>query len=335
MASKEKVSKDLEKDKAEKLEIEDILAEPEEEKSEALDLEKAVLEDDGAEEVDPSMSEEKSAGDKEQAKVAQAAKEDKKVDPVKNKKSIWGTIAIIFFTILVTAAAVLGALWWFYQRNQGQATEAPKPENKVETPAADTASAQNIVYVNANEGLKLRAAASATSAQLAVIPYGTSLTVTETSGDWVKVSFQGQVGWVNSTYTSKTKPFDADWKTYSGSGFDPAAPKFSIKYPSDWAIDDYKIQKVDLGKTYKISFGEGGHGFTEDETITSTQENVTYSGNAGKKTILKRSGEIAFVGVQFEKNATYTTQIEFWVPEGYNPAYLTLFEQILSTIKFQ
>jgi uncharacterized protein YgiM (DUF1202 family) len=333
-----------------KVEIEDILAEGETEPEEDLDLEEAI-----EEEPEPVITEKETpkAKDKivEKTKVIEKVKEVEKEPkekeekapaqtpeepPVVNnttvvkKRSLAGTLAIIILTIIVTAAAVLGAVWWFYRSSSTKTAEPQAVETKTEEKTE-----ANVVYVNAADGLKLRQEPSSTSQQLAVIPNGTALTVLETQGDWLKVTYQNQTGWVFGQFTTKEKPFDADWKTYTGSGFSATAPKFSIKYPGDWTLAEYKISKVDGGKTYKISLGEGGHGFTEDEAITSSSENIIYNNYPAKKTTIKSSGNIVFIGVSFTvKDPNQPTSIEFWVPEGYSPSYLDTFEKMLSTINF-
>jgi uncharacterized protein YgiM (DUF1202 family) len=333
----------------EKVEIEDILAGGETEAEEELDLDEAL-----GEEPEPKTAPEKEAAKAkervvEKTKVIEKVKEvkveekPKKEEPksepkeavvagttIVKKRSLAGTIAIIILTMIVTAAAVLGAVWWFY-RSSSTKTELPAAETKTEEPKpVDT-----VVYVNVAEGLKLRKDPSSTSQQLTLIPNGTALTVLETQGDWYKVTYQNQTGWIFSQFTTKEKPFDADWKTYSGSGFSSTAPKFTIKYPGDWTLAEYKVSKVDGGKTYKIALGEGGHGMTEDDTVTSTSENVTYNNYPAKKVTVKRSGNIFFIGVNFiTKDPNQPTQIEFSVPEGYNSSYLDTFEKMLSTINF-
>ncbi len=48
--------------------------------------------------------------------------------------------------------------------------------------------------------LNFRATPSASGAKISVIPKGTKLTVTGTSGVWRKVTYQGRTGWVSGDF---------------------------------------------------------------------------------------------------------------------------------------
>lgn len=54
-----------------------------------------------------------------------------------------------------------------------------------------------------SSNLNLRASADKSSAVLASIPHATLLTVTEVSGDWGKVEYDGKTGWVSLDYTKR------------------------------------------------------------------------------------------------------------------------------------
>ncbi len=57
------------------------------------------------------------------------------------------------------------------------------------------------VRVKADVGLRLRSRPSTDGERLDLIPYATLLDVTELSGDWGKVEYEGQTGWVFLEYT--------------------------------------------------------------------------------------------------------------------------------------
>ncbi|MBP3301477.1 MAG: SH3 domain-containing protein [Clostridia bacterium] len=52
-----------------------------------------------------------------------------------------------------------------------------------------------------NSGLRLREGPGTSYAQLALLPDGTVVSVTEVSGDWGKVTYSGKTGWISLTYT--------------------------------------------------------------------------------------------------------------------------------------
>ena len=58
--------------------------------------------------------------------------------------------------------------------------------------------------VNTTGGLNLRSCAGWSCSAIKVIPNGTSLTFSETSGDWFKTTYSGSTGWVHSNYTVLT-----------------------------------------------------------------------------------------------------------------------------------
>ncbi len=57
------------------------------------------------------------------------------------------------------------------------------------------------IRVNADVGLRLRGTPSTDGAVLDLIPHTTLLTVTEISGGWGKVTYEGKIGWVFLQYT--------------------------------------------------------------------------------------------------------------------------------------
>lgn len=294
-----------------------------------FDEAEAELEEDEVEE-EPEVEEE--------AEVVPEVKEKKEEKPQKQekktvkKKSKGFSKKKVLIALAILLALLLGAFGgYLYFKNSNKPKEESKPAETTTTPP-ETKTPDKIVYITADGGLNMREDASSSSKSLAVIPNGTKLTVLEEKDGWYKVEYNGQTGWVSKDFVSETKP--ADMQTYTGTGFSPDGPKFSIQYPTDWTIADYKISKTDNGKTYKIALGEGGHGFAEDDpTITSSNEDVTYNGLSAKKTTVKKSGNIILIVVNFTKGNDYTN-IEFTVPDGYDQLYIGTFDKMLATFKY-
>lgn len=75
------------------------------------------------------------------------------------------------------------------------------------------------LYVNARDGLRLRAAADQTGAVLDLVPYGTKVTILEegpaivtiggASGRWCRVQWNGKTGWVFGGLLKNARPEDA------------------------------------------------------------------------------------------------------------------------------
>jgi uncharacterized protein YgiM (DUF1202 family) len=227
-----------------KLEIEDIKDPLDELDKKDVDLEEAVSEEPekevAAEEVEPEKAEEPDELEKavaepkpvpSEVEKPETLKEDKKAEkPAKDKKPFpWKTVAIVVITFLVTAALIMGG-FYLYQKNNKPAEEVKEPTttNNVQvnvTPPATTKS----VYVTAQPTLNLRKDPNSTAQILTTIPFGTKLDVLATSGTWYKVTYNGQTGWVDATYTATANPL-----VYQNPDY-----KFEITFPSDWA--GYKL----------------------------------------------------------------------------------------------
>lgn len=249
-------------------------------------------------------------------------KKDKNGKKISKKK--------ILIAIAVLLALLLGAFGgYLYFKNTNKPKEEPTP-TKTEEPQKEETKKE--VYVTADGGLNMRENPDKNAKVLALIPNGTKLTILEEQGDWYKVEYNGETGWVMKDYVSETKP--DDMKTYTGTGFSADNPKFSIKYPSDWTLNGYKVSKVDGGKTYTVAFGEGGHGFAEgDDSIVSTQEDITVNGLTGKKTTVKKEGKIIALVTQFLKGDGYIN-IELAPPTGYEDSYIEIYNKMVNTFNF-
>ncbi len=267
------------------------------------------------EEKDPKVIQGEKGDDE---SMVQGAKEQKSGRSL-TKKILAGAAVLIMFLVGI----YFGNL--YFQIHQVR-------EEAASTTTTTTTMPEKTVYVTASGGLNMRKDPSSSSKSLAVIPYGTKLSVLDTQNSWDKVEYNGQTGWVSTDYVSETKP--TEWKTYTGTGFSTDNPKFSIQYPSDWALDGYKVSKTDNGKLYTIALGEGGHGFAEGDTsITSSQENITVNGQAGIKTTAKKDGKIIVITATFQKG-NGDVIIEFDPPAGYDQTYIDTFNKMVDTFKF-
>lgn len=219
---------------------EDVPEEIPEEQSEEEELEK-----DEKSETEGKVDSDQSEDNKDTLEKAVEETETEKVDEEKSKKrphsakdsrGKWKTALLILLTILVTAALVLGAVWWYMTRNASQKTEEPKKETKTEEPAKENIQpTSGDIYINAAEGLRLRKEPNPNAEILATMPFGTKLTPLDKSGDWIKVEYQGKTGWCLSTYTSNENPF-----VYKNTEYG-----FQITFPETWAGYKFFEKNID------------------------------------------------------------------------------------------
>ena len=85
-------------------------------------------------------------------------------------------------------------------------------ENTTTSSSTDTAySATGKVYKTDGEGLSLRQSATTSSTRLALIPEGTTLTITAKNGSWYKTTYGGKTGYVHADYVNiQTTPSNSD-----------------------------------------------------------------------------------------------------------------------------
>jgi uncharacterized protein YxeA len=109
------------------------------------------------------------------------------------------------------------------------------------------------IYVDAPGGLNMREAPSATSKILKTIPNGTKLEASLLEGEWYKVIYDGQTGYVNQKYvktsTETTTTPTTSWQSYQNSSFG-----YSISYPGDWVKVDYGANQAARLQSY-VGFG--------------------------------------------------------------------------------
>jgi hypothetical protein len=154
---------------------------------------------------------------------------------------------------------------------------------------------QQIVYVNAAEGLNLRTAADPASVVLKVIPFGTKLTVLDTQGDWYKVEYDSAAGWCAKLYTTTEDPLVYKNTDYS----------FELTFPATW--NTYTVVKrstVDAGATayYDVSlsttdtttYPSGVVSMFVIAVYTPSQWTAINTGSASKPTLIKETSDYVF-----------------------------------------
>ncbi|MBU44249.1 MAG: hypothetical protein CMN76_13595 [Spirochaetaceae bacterium] len=115
------------------------------------------------------------------------------------------------------------------------------------------------MYAAAKSGLIIRSEATTDSAKLGLIPYGSSLTVLEQTGDtltilgrqgrWSKVEFQGITGWVFGGFLSANAP-----------------PKLVQEDPCDRFVRCYgKCEELLAGPGYEMCMDECSPGWARLE----------------------------------------------------------------------
>lgn len=233
----------------EKIDIEDI-KDPD---SEELDLDKVVSE----EPADEKEEEAKSPVKEEEVLEKTPVKETPAVleAPVKarrlsgSKKNLMKYLIIGGTILLLGIAGTLGAMYYLQQKNKAAevadtAAENSAVEEKGAEEAAPVVEAESL-YVSSEVGLNLRETPNTKAAVLAIIPYGTKITVIEKQTGWVKTTFEGKTGWVSADFTQATDPLVYANTTYG----------FGLTFKPDWAgykFIEYKHQGSTTLATYYV-----------------------------------------------------------------------------------
>lgn len=231
--------------KDKKLEIEDI-KEPEPAKDtpekDDIDIEEAVAEGEEAEKT--PETEEPEAKDmsidkepeEEKKDVLEKVLEDTDNEPEeelpkfksRNRKNWVRPVTIAVVAILVTAALVLGGVYYYLNFYKKKAdTPAPTENTEVtEEPVSEEPAVEEtgFVYIISDVGLNLREKADAKSKVLIIIPYGTKVEVLAEKTGWINTSYDGKKGWVSAEFTSPSDPTVYINKTYG----------FKLKFPLTW-----------------------------------------------------------------------------------------------------
>ncbi len=247
-------------DGKDKVEIEDLPeSEETEEKKGDIDIEEVVLEEDEIEKKEDSKEneidkketieiEETEKGDRDvlEKVVEEQKEEQKKLSKFKTKlkhkqirragsglnNKIKIAVAIIL-TIFITAAAVLGAMYYFNQRNNKE-PELAQEEIKEETKEKNTneGESNNVVYISPAVGLNLRDKPTTEGSEvLIIIPFGTKVPVVSEENGWIKTEYDEKEGWISSDFTQKTNPW-----VYRNDDYN-----FQLAFKEGW--EGYKVSK--------------------------------------------------------------------------------------------
>jgi len=220
-------------DEKEKLEIDDI---KDPEGTEELDIDDAVSEEapeEKKESKEEAVEEETPAAESEEDAVLEkpAVKESKSVKPKKLGKKNWVKYLIIGAVVaLVTAATVMGVIYYLDQKNNTEEVADTNQEAEVETDATlEEEEAEEVteksLYISSEVGLNLRETPDTKAKVLIIIPYATKIVVLEEQTGWVKTTYDGKTGWVSVDYTQATNPLVYENETYG----------FGLTFKASWA----------------------------------------------------------------------------------------------------
>lgn len=217
----------------EKLEIEDI-KDPDIE--EELDIDKAVSEEtpeevgETIEKVEESEPEEKEAVLEESEEAEEKLLRTEPIKPQKQSKKGWIKYAVIGITVaLVGVAATFGYMYYLQQKNEKkEVADTDIEEQSAAEPEATeeaTQPTEEFLYINSEVGLNLREAPNTKAAALAIIPFGTKITVIEKQTGWVKTTYDSKTGWVSVDFTQAADPLIYTNNTYG----------FGLTFNARWA----------------------------------------------------------------------------------------------------
>lgn len=152
--------------------------------------------------------------------------------------------------VLVVLAIAIGA-YGVVSLSRLTPTNQEKKEIKLET--GDRPLPQKIeIWVTADGGLFMRKEPNSKAEILKTIPNGTKLEALETQGEWYKVSYMNQTGWVNKGYVTTKIPAEdpiKNWNTYQNRSLN-----YSVRYPSEWVAQDYGANPATNSQNY-VGFG--------------------------------------------------------------------------------
>lgn len=260
MAKEDKFEIDDIKDPDDELDLDEVVSEETKEKTNDEDLKDVEKKSIADEKENPENEKDLLEEANEEAKK-ESILEEVKEKPKKIKKKInWKTVLIVFVTMIVTAAAVLGVVYYFYQKDQQSKDNITQEELKKEEPKEETkpeATENTGTYANSEVGLNLREEPSLTAKILATIPFGTKLTVIEEKDGWFKTEYSSKTGWVSKEFTTTTNPLIYQ-NTESG---------FQLTFIESWA--GYKLFKKTFedSVTYYVAIPTSDKAWTESEPV--------------------------------------------------------------------
>lgn len=160
---------------------------------------------------------------------------------ITKKKLVIGVVAL--------ALILIGYGWW----SLSKATKKDQGKISIKYDTGDKPLPQQVsIWINADGGLFMRAEANSKSKILILIPNSTQLTALEDQEGWYKVSYMNKTGWVSKQYVTTTAPAEdptKSWKTYQNT-----ANSYSLRYPTDWVVQDYGANPASNSTSY-VAFG--------------------------------------------------------------------------------
>jgi hypothetical protein len=191
------------------------------------------------EEAEPELIEEKEI--KATSTLVEEASVKNKVKKVKRKpadKKKLKLAALIFLVALVTAAAVLGIMYYLSQREN---QEPVIDENEVvEEVIEEEIVEEGFVYITSALGLNMREEPNTSAKILAIIPYSTKIPVLEEADGWIKTEYEEQEGWVSAEFTEEDNPLTYEDETYG----------FGLTFKPSWA--GYRFFKINSTESTTI-----------------------------------------------------------------------------------
>lgn len=236
MAAEEKKhsTEDKKEESKEKVEIEDMLdrdVDIEEAVSEEKENEPPVLEEtdekvadavDEMADTDEKDTLEKAVEEtpKEEAEEEKPKKTKKKKSDKKNLK----IIGLIVLTVLVTAAVVLGVIYYLDQQKKAEEEVKEEVIEEIKEELEEVVE-EGYVYISSEVGLNMREEPNTNSKVLAIIPYATKISVLLEKTGWIETEYQNEKGWISADYTTKENPLVYENTTYG----------FSLTFKPSWA----------------------------------------------------------------------------------------------------
>lgn len=158
--------------------------------------------------------------------------------------------------------------------NFSQNTEFPAIIQTIELSAATTN-----LYETTASSLILRSGPGTNYSRITSMPKGTRLTISSTSGNWAKVTYNGRTGWASRTYLKQVSSASSDVKVYSKSrdgntylSRNFKVKEFACKDGSDTILIDKQL--VDYCQKIRDHFGK-------PVTITSAYRTDSWNRKVG------------------------------------------------------
>ncbi len=215
-------------DEKEKMDIEDIKG------VEDIDIDTAVSEETEEpvlEETKEKVSHQEEKKEENKDVLEEAVAESKideeekpKKEKKKGKKGWLKVVIVVFVTALITAAAVLGVMYYL-DKNQEESKIEEQPVETESEPEPELEVGESFTYISSEVGLNLRKEPNVKSEVLEIIPYGTKITILDEENGWIQTEYNGSTGWVSTDYTTDSDPLIYENKIYG----------FTLTFKPSWA----------------------------------------------------------------------------------------------------